>query len=30
VTLGKALDGIGSDAAFAVYRDELGRIILHP
>ena len=30
VTLGKALDGIDPDAAFAVYRDELGRIILDP
>ena len=30
VTLGKALEGLDADAAFAVYRDELGRIILDP
>ncbi len=30
VTLGKALEGIDPDAAFEVYRDELGRIILDP
>ena len=30
VTLGKALDGLDPDAAFAVYRDDLGRIILDP
>jgi hypothetical protein len=30
VTLGKALDGLDPDAAFAIYRDELGRIILDP
>ena len=30
VTLGKALEGLDPDAAFAVYRDELGRIILDP
>lgn len=30
VTLGKALEGLDADAAFAVYRDKLGRIILDP
>ena len=30
VTLGKALEGLYADAAFAVYRDELGRILLDP
>lgn len=30
VTLGKALEGLDPDAAFVVYRDELGRIILDP
>ena len=30
VTLGKALEGLDADAAFAIYRDELGRIILDP
>lgn len=30
VTLGRALEGLDPDAAFAVYRDELGRIILDP
>jgi hypothetical protein len=30
VTLGKALDGLDPDSAFAVYRDDLGRIILDP